>query len=278
MVVTLPEADTAESGPSAVYFDSCDEAEKAGAVPLRSGAPGYRRGLDLDEDGEACKATVTSPPTPTSAALAPARAPIYIECYTDDDFLQGGSYTIATDNAGRPSFAAPWSARARSCEAHATVVPTTALEKAAYKTAKYRDGDVATLYTICAANDPDEVYASPGFTASNEQIPEINGALTLCPTHPQAGEWRQAVKRSRADAQLANDGRIFNDGTFLVGEDIKPGTYVVTDVKGCYWERQTKTSDIIANRFVTSARRVEVTIKSTDFAFHAEGCGQWRPA
>jgi len=34
---------------------------------------------------------------------------------------------------------------------------------------------------------------------------------------------------------------------------------------------------VIDNAFVNSARRVEVTIRSSDYAFHAQRCGQWRP-
>lgn len=38
-----------------VYFDSCTEARKAGAAPIYRGRPGYRTGLDRDNDGIACE-------------------------------------------------------------------------------------------------------------------------------------------------------------------------------------------------------------------------------
>lgn len=36
------------------YYGSCDEVRAAGAAPIRRGEPGYRPGLDRDNDGIAC--------------------------------------------------------------------------------------------------------------------------------------------------------------------------------------------------------------------------------
>lgn len=41
------------SGPE-VYFESCAAARSAGAAPLNRGTPGYRTGLDGDDDGVGC--------------------------------------------------------------------------------------------------------------------------------------------------------------------------------------------------------------------------------
>lgn len=38
-----------------VYFANCADARAAGAAPLREGQPGYRAGLDRDNDGVACE-------------------------------------------------------------------------------------------------------------------------------------------------------------------------------------------------------------------------------
>ncbi len=43
------------TGGGAVYFENCDAARAAGAAPVRRGDPGYRRGLDRDDDGVACE-------------------------------------------------------------------------------------------------------------------------------------------------------------------------------------------------------------------------------
>lgn len=37
------------------YYASCAEARRAGAAPLHRGEPGYRSGLDRDNDGVACE-------------------------------------------------------------------------------------------------------------------------------------------------------------------------------------------------------------------------------
>lgn len=58
-----------------------------------------------------------------------------------------------------------------------------------------------------------------------------------------------------------------------VGSDVSPGTYVTFDVDGCYWETLDNTGEINNNNFVSSAPRVEVTIRESDFAFNSHGCG-----
>lgn len=54
-----PAAPTTEARPPAagddVYYASCAEARAAGAAPLHRGEPGYRSGLDGDDDGIACE-------------------------------------------------------------------------------------------------------------------------------------------------------------------------------------------------------------------------------
>jgi hypothetical protein len=38
-----------------VYYRNCGAARAAGVAPIRRGEPGYRRGLDADNDGIACE-------------------------------------------------------------------------------------------------------------------------------------------------------------------------------------------------------------------------------
>jgi hypothetical protein len=131
---------------------------------------------------------------------------------------------------------------------------------------------------MCAEIAPDDVYAQPGFVMSEEQIPEAQAALMLCPKQPHAAKWRQAIARGMVDVNLDRNHQLFGDGVFLVGKEVKAGTYVTTDVSDCYWERQNRNGGIIAKDFVTAARRVQVTIRSSDYAFHSDGCGPSRPA
>lgn len=50
-----PAGDATVPNTGAVYFENCDAARAAGAAPVRRGDPGYRRGLDRDDDGVACE-------------------------------------------------------------------------------------------------------------------------------------------------------------------------------------------------------------------------------
>lgn len=45
----------APAPPAEVYFKNCSAARAAGAAPIRRGEPGYRPGLDRDNDGVACE-------------------------------------------------------------------------------------------------------------------------------------------------------------------------------------------------------------------------------
>ncbi|HZF44718.1 MAG TPA: excalibur calcium-binding domain-containing protein [Sphingomonadaceae bacterium] len=50
------QASTGASSRSAgTYYANCAQARAAGAAPLRRGDPGYRAGLDRDDDGVACE-------------------------------------------------------------------------------------------------------------------------------------------------------------------------------------------------------------------------------
>ncbi|MFI6265289.1 hypothetical protein [Micromonospora sp. NPDC051006] len=227
-----------------------------------------------DRDGDGLPdATDTYPDDPKNV---PQQVPITVDCDTGQAW--SSQLTISPGQDGRPDFTEVWLAKPASCEVEGVITIVTATEKAAYKTSGYDDEDISPLYEICAAVDPDDVYAETGFAASREQIPEINASLTLCPTHPYAKKWRETVKRGQRDVDLEAQGRLFGPGTFRVGKEIKPGTYVTTDVEGCYWERQNRSGDIIDNYFTNSARRVQVTIRSSDYAFSSERCGEWRPA
>jgi hypothetical protein len=71
------------------------------------------------------------------------------------------------------------------------------------------------------------------------------------------------------------------EGVYIVGEDIRPGTYkskgVAAGSFGCYWARKRGTSgevsDIIANEAAQGPQTV--TIKKTDKAFETQGCANW---
>lgn len=225
---------------------------------------------------EAPAPAVTAAPTVPAAPVAPAGAAV--PCYVGPGYNDKVDLTIPLKADGHPDFQDAWSQQAHSCNTTFFKAPESQVEQSAYRTAGYSGGSVGTLYNICTANEPDDVYAQPGFRASASQVPEINGALELCPSHPHAAAWKKSVGAGEQDIDLQSAGRTFGPGTFLVGSEIKPGRYFSEGaLTGCYWARQNSSGGIIDNNFVNSARRVEVTISASDYAFDSKSCGQWRP-
>ncbi|MFE7547055.1 hypothetical protein [Streptomyces gardneri] len=98
------------------------------------------------------------------------------------------------------------------------------------------------------------------------------GIPKLCP------KWTSAVKAAAAGKYE----RWFGDGTYVVSskdaDGIPPGTYRAEGaMENCYWERTTEGGEIIANNFATSARKITVTIRSSDGQFTAQECATWKP-
>jgi hypothetical protein len=68
------------------------------------------------------------------------------------------------------------------------------------------------------------------------------------------------------------------DGTYSVGVNLAPGTYITTSsTTDCYWERDSDFSgslgSIIANDFQSG--EIIVTIEPSDAKFYASRCGRW---
>lgn len=151
-------------------------------------------------------------------------------------------------------------------------------EHEAVDTAGYDEmKSVDTLYSICAEADMGDLEQYLPWSSS--QIDEVNGALVLCPDHPDRKTVVERMAEGQEEEEARDRGEIFNDGTYKVGDDIQPGTYVAeTDdaFDGCYWERLDSAGEIIDNNFVNSGFRVEVTISSSDYSFSAEHCGEWK--
>lgn len=85
------------------------------------------------------------------------------------------------------------------------------------------------------------------------------------------GTWTSDLSRISASTSR------ITDGTWIVGTDLKPGTYKASPGDSCYWARL-KSFDggldaIIANDLPSG--RAVVTIKKTDEGFESNGCGTW---
>ena len=96
----------------------------------------------------------------------------------------------------------------------------------------------------------------------------LAGAVLLCPKAPHA-----AVMRARAS------GDLFVDGTYVVGTEVRPGTYRtdMSDSNICSWRRTTGSGRIIAEGYVPFVPRgVTVTIRKSDGSFESDDCGEWK--
>lgn len=86
-------------------------------------------------------------------------------------------------------------------------------------------------------------------------------------------------KESKATATATAKPAFKGDGTYRVGTDIQPGTYLTSGNKDdmCYWERakdaKGDTDSVLANDNVTGSSYV--TITKTDRIFKTTGCNDW---
>lgn len=94
------------------------------------------------------------------------------------------------------------------------------------------------------------------------------GMPSMCP------QWLRTL-----DAVLAGGTPLWPNETYEVGTkfgQVRPGTYRTTDsVSNCYWERTAPDGEALDNNFVTHAREIKVTIRSTDGSFTSQRCGYW---
>ncbi|NKQ27343.1 hypothetical protein [Streptomyces galbus] len=172
-----------------------------------------------------------------------------------------------------------WAEKQEDCDATLSGTETSDTEAKALQVAYSGEGDLdslGVLYGICAQSGSGS-WSYLEQAGSEEQLSEVRGALLLCPDHPDKNKVAKLVGRASTRNKLEADGRVFGDGVYRVGSEVKPGTYYTTDVDGCYWERTDATGEVIDNNFVPAAKRVQVTIMATDHSFHSESCGRWQP-
>jgi hypothetical protein len=68
----------------------------------------------------------------------------------------------------------------------------------------------------------------------------------------------------------------FEEGSQEIGMDVRAGRYSSNgSVSDCYWERTGSSGKILANDFVTVAKKITVTIHLSDEFFTSRGCGNW---
>ncbi|MEU3613546.1 hypothetical protein ABZ725_14680 [Streptomyces sp. NPDC006872] len=113
------------------------------------------------------------------------------------------------------------------------------------------------------------VTATPAELAADEPAPEVTVTETVT-----------SKPTKKAEPKVAT---IPGDGTFVVGTDIKAGTYKSAGpadsvIPNCYWARLKSTSgdfdDIITNN--NASGPTTVTISASDGAFQTTGCKEWK--
>ncbi|WP_371481590.1 hypothetical protein [Kitasatospora sp. NBC_00315] len=111
-------------------------------------------------------------------------------------------------------------------------------------------------------------------TVTAPPAPAVTATVTATVTEPAA------VQAPAQQPAAAPGDTVAGSGTYLVGDDIQPGTYKTAgpgSLGMCYWERAKDSSggfeSIIANDNLTG--QGVVTIKSSDKVFKTEGCQAW---
>ncbi|KAA0917967.1 hypothetical protein [Dietzia sp. ANT_WB102] len=93
---------------------------------------------------------------------------------------------------------------------------------------------------------------------------------TLCPDQQQVLDDARAGRFEKA---LATE---FGTGRFLVGEEIRAGTYTIREpVSDCSWERADSRGNILDSATVSAAPSLTVTILESDAVFTSMFCGNW---
>lgn len=154
--------------------------------------------------------------------------------------------------------------------------------------AAYGDADsekLVDLYDLCASTTNAQ---SNGVFVDAAAEMEMLAAFTLCRDHPNAAIFneiladkeaegaQQAAAQAEEDArrQAHADGTIVDDGHFLVGKDVQPGTWQTESVKvtNCYWEVSDAQGDIIANNYISTAPQLTITVPTEAAGFTVRGC------
>lgn len=112
----------------------------------------------------------------------------------------------------------------------------------------------------------------PASAAEQQRIDQERSALDQRQRELDARE--SAIATAEA---VAASNTFTGDGTFLVGQEIQPGTWRSQGGSGCYWKRldslDGSSQNIIDNE--NARGPTIVTIAPTDVAFHTDDCGTW---
>lgn len=129
-----------------------------------------------------------------------------------------------------------------------------------------------------SADEAGNVSAAPQATATVTATPPAvtEPAATVTVEAPAPAPVTVTAAPVPDEPESSFDG----DGTFVVGEDIQPGTYRNAGSSGCYWARLSGLSgefgDIITNGVGDGPQVVQIA--ADDAAFDTSRCGTWELA
>lgn len=199
---------------------------------------------------------VSPTPTPTPSGLS----------YTLSCSIDGAGATEIYDY--RTAWAKPFD----SCADSLTSGTQSPEENKASAAAGYTDADSAKyLYSICAQTAGHYLTGD----VSGAQAKELKAALMLCPDHPKRAQLKANAAAGEAlEADRAN-GKLVYSGKYLVGKDVKPGTWQSQGekVEDCYWEISDAQGNILDNNFISVAPQFNIYIPPTASGFTVKGCG-----
>lgn len=127
----------------------------------------------------------------------------------------------------------------------------------------------STATVTVTAPGPTTTAVGPTVTAAGPTVTVTPPAVTETVEAPTVTETVNA-----GPPEPSRD--IPGDGTFEVGVDVEPGTYVSEASDGCYWARLSGSDgfdSIIDNHFGNG--QMIVTIKASDRFFETAGCNPW---
>lgn len=126
-----------------------------------------------------------------------------------------------------------------------------------------------------ALDDRETVLDERGETLSSRSSDLDEREETLEAAEAAVEEREETVAEQELNLE---ENTIPGSGTFLVGEDIEPGTYRSPGAEYCVWERLSGLGghyddDVIVHGY--SEGTAYVNIAESDMAFSSEGCADW---
>ena len=92
------------------------------------------------------------------------------------------------------------------------------------------------------------------------------------PSTPSAGKNGPATQKPAAKTYMAQDG------VYIVGENIAPGTYRAgSDAEFCVWQRYSDKEKTLSTKGtpIGSGPNQLMTVQAGDFSVEVQGCGPW---